>query len=289
MYKWSDGLVLCTTIISGQPTASYIEITSLLNYFCYVNIKLTKSLVVFDLETTGIQVAADRIVEIYCIKIQPDGTEEHLHQVINPTVPIPQVVSEIHGIWDKDVVGKPTFQEFAGELQAFLGDCDFGGFNSNRFDFPMLAEEFYRAGLAFDTNRKFIDAQRIFHRMEPRNLGAAYQKYCGKELVDAHSAKADTVATWEIIKAQVDHYEEIEGDIDFLNAFSGDSEFYDFARRIKKGKNGEALFNFGKYKDKLVTDVFKENRGYYDWMMKGDFPENTKSVITKLALESRNS
>lgn len=254
-----------------------------------MNIKLTKPLVVFDLETTGVQVATDRIVEIYCIKIQPDGSEEHLHQVINPTVPIPPVVSEIHGIWDKDVADKPTFQEFSKELHAFMGDCDFGGFNSNRFDFPMLAEEFYRAGVAFDTNRKFIDAQRIFHKMEPRNLGAAYQKYCGKELIDAHSAKADTVATWEIIKAQVDYYDELEGDIDFLNAFSGESEFYDFARRIKRGENGDALFNFGKYKNQKVIDVFKENRGYYDWMMKGDFPENTKTVITKLALQSRNA
>ena len=253
-----------------------------------MNIKLTKPLVVFDLETTGVQVATDRIVEIYCIKIQPDGSEEHLHQVLNPTVPIPPEVSAIHGIWDKDVIDKPTFQEFSKTLQAFLGVCDFGGFNSNRFDFPLLAEEFYRAGVAFDTNRKFIDAQRIFHRMEPRNLTAAYKVYCNKELTDAHSAKADTVATWEIIKAQVDYYPEIIGDIDFLNEFSGESEFFDFARRIKRGENGEAYFNFGKYTGQKVVEVFKENRGYYDWMMKGDFPENTKSVITKLALLSKN-
>ncbi len=253
-----------------------------------MNIKLTRPLVVFDLETTGVQVATDRIVEIYCIKIQPDGSEEHLHQVLNPTVPIPPEVSAIHGIWDKDVIDKPTFQEFSKTLQAFLGVCDFGGFNSNRFDFPLLAEEFYRAGVAFDTNRKFIDAQRIFHRMEPRNLTAAYKVYCNKELTDAHSAKADTVATWEIIKAQVDYYPEIIGDIDFLNEFSGESEFFDFARRIKRGENGEAYFNFGKYTGQKVVEVFKENRGYYDWMMKGDFPENTKSVITKLALLSKN-
>jgi DNA polymerase-3 subunit epsilon len=249
---------------------------------------VTRPLVVFDLETTGVQVATDRIVEIYCIKIQPDGSEEHLHQVLNPTVPIPPEVSAIHGIWDKDVIDKPTFQEFSKTLQAFLGVCDFGGFNSNRFDFPLLAEEFYRAGVAFDTNRKFIDAQRIFHRMEPRNLTAAYKVYCNKELTDAHSAKADTVATWEIIKAQVDYYPEIIGDIDFLNEFSGESEFFDFARRIKRGENGEAYFNFGKYTGQKVVEVFKENRGYYDWMMKGDFPENTKSVITKLALLSKN-
>ncbi len=253
-----------------------------------MNIKLTRPLVIFDLETTGVQVATDRIVEIYCIKIQPDGSEEHLHQVLNPTVPIPPEVSAIHGIWDKDVIDKPTFQEFSKTLQAFLGVCDFGGFNSNRFDFPLLAEEFYRAGVAFDTNRKFIDAQRIFHRMEPRNLTAAYKVYCNKELTDAHSAKADTVATWEIIKAQVDYYPEIIGDIDFLNEFSGESEFFDFARRIKRGENGEAYFNFGKYTGQKVVEVFKENRGYYDWMMKGDFPENTKSVITKLALLSKN-
>lgn len=254
-----------------------------------MNITLTKPLVVFDLETTGVQVSNDRIVEIYCIKIQLDGSEQHLHQVLNPTIPIPPEVSAIHGIWDKDVADKPTFQAFSEELNMFLGDCDFGGFNSNRFDFPMLAEEFYRAGVAFDTNRKFIDAQRIYHRMEPRNLTAAYKMYCNKELTDAHSAKADTIATWEIIKAQVDYYEEIEGHIDFLNEFSGESEFYDFARRIKRGENGEAYFNFGKYTGQKVIEVFKENRGYYDWMMKGDFPENTKTVITKLALLSRNA
>lgn len=254
-----------------------------------MNIKLRKPLIVFDLETTGIQIAKDRIVEIYCIKIQMDGQEEHLHQVLNPTIPIPPEVSEIHGIWDKDVVGKPTFKEFAIELNSFLGDSDFGGFNSNRFDFPMLAEEFYRAEVAFDTQRKFIDAQRIFHKMEPRNLAAAYKKYCGKELIDAHSAKADTLATWEVIKAQIDFYEELENNINFLHAFSGENEFFDFARRIKRGSDGEAYFNFGKYQNKRVVDVFRENRGYYDWMMKGDFPENTKAVISKLALESRNS
>lgn len=274
---------------SGQPVSHTVSVNKQKVYLCQVNIKLNKALVVFDLETTGVQVATDRIVEIYCIKIQPDGSEEHLHQVLNPTIPIAPEVSAIHGIWDKDVVDKPTFQDFAIELHTFLENCDFGGFNSNRFDFPLLAEEFYRVGVAFDTNRKFIDAQRIFHKMEPRNLSAAYQKYCGKDLIDAHSAKADTVATWEIIKAQVDHYDEIEGNIDFLNAFSGESEFYDFARRIKRSESGEALFNFGKYKDQKVIDVFKENKGYYDWMMKGDFPENTKSVITKLALQSKNA
>lgn len=253
-----------------------------------MNIKLNKPLIVFDLETTGVQIATDRIVEIYCIKIQPDSTEEHLHQVLNPTIPIPPEVSQIHGIWDKDVADKPTFAEFGKELNTFIGNSDFGGFNSNRFDFPLLAEEFYRAGINFDTNRKFIDAQRIFHKMEPRNLSAAYKKYCNKDLIDAHSAKADTVATWEIIKAQVEHYDELQGDIDFLHSFSGETEFFDFARRIKRGENGEAYFNFGKFKGQRVIEVFKSNRGYYEWMMKGDFPENTKAVITKLALESRN-
>ncbi len=254
-----------------------------------MNIKLTKPLIVFDLETTGIQIATDRIVELYCIKIQPDGQEEHLHHLVNPTIPIPPEVSQIHGIWDKDVADKPTFSDLANELNGFMQNCDFGGFNSNRFDFPMLAEEFYRAGVNFNTDRKFIDAQRIFHKMEPRNLTAAYKFFCNKELTDAHSAKADTVATWEVIKAQVNHYDEIEGDIDFLHAFSGESEFFDFARRIKRGDGNVAYFNFGKYKGQKVVDVFKTNRGYYDWMMQGDFPENTKQVITKLILESRNS
>ena len=255
-----------------------------------MKLTLNRPLIVFDLETTGINVSQDRIVELYAIKIQVDGSEEHIHQYLNPTVPIPLQASEIHGIYDKDVADMPTFQEKAQELNQFMLNCDFGGFNSNRFDFPLLVEEFYRAGVDFDIeNRKFVDAQRIFHRMEPRNLTAAYKFYCNKELVDAHSAKADTVATWDIIKSQVDHYDELEPTVDFLNEFSGNSEFMDFATRIKRGPNNEPIFNFGKFKGQNVAEVFKRDSGYYHWMMKGDFAENTKRVITKIMLSTKAS
>jgi DNA polymerase-3 subunit epsilon len=254
-----------------------------------MNLKINKPFVVFDLETTGIQVSNDRIIEIYCIKIFPDGKEEHLHWLLNPTIPIPPQASEVHGIYDKDVADKPTFTEKAQELNAFLGDCDFGGFNHIRFDFPLLVEEFYRAGISFNTNRKFVDAQRIFHLMEPRNLTAAYKKYCNKDLNDAHSAKADTVATWEIIKAQLDYYPDLEKDIDALHLMCNESDYFDLNRRIKKSQKGEALFNFGKHTGQSVIEVFKKNPGYYDWMMKGDFAADTKAIITQLMLKSKNT
>lgn len=253
-----------------------------------MKLKLRRPLVVFDLETTGVNVATDRIVELYAIKIQPDGQEEHVHHVVNPTIPIPIQASQVHGIYDKDVADKPTFKELAVGLNEFMKNCDFGGFNSNRFDFPLMVEEFYRAGIDFEVeSRMFIDAQRIFHRKEPRNLTAAYKFYCDKNLEDAHSAKADTVATWEIIKSQVEHYEDLDPDIESLHEFSGNSEFMDFATRIKRGENGEALFNFGKYKNQSVAEIFKKEPGYYHWMMNGDFAENTKKVITKIMLSTK--
>lgn len=253
-----------------------------------MKLKLRRPLVVFDLETTGVNVATDRIVELYAIKIQPDGQEEHVHHVVNPTIPIPIQASQVHGIYDKDVADKPTFKELAAGLNEFMKNCDFGGFNSNRFDFPLMVEEFYRAGIDFEVeSRMFIDAQRIFHRKEPRNLTAAYKFYCDKNLEDAHSAKADTVATWEIIKSQVEHYEDLDPDIESLHEFSGNSEFMDFATRIKRGENGEALFNFGKYKNQSVAEIFKKEPGYYHWMMNGDFAENTKKVITKIMLSTK--
>jgi DNA polymerase-3 subunit epsilon len=253
-----------------------------------MNLQLRRPLIVFDLETTGINIAKDRIVELYAIKIQPDGTETHLHHYMNPGVPIPIEASQVHGIYDKDVADKPTFRDLSMELNSFMIDCDFGGFNSNRFDFPLLVEEFTRAGVDFEIeSRKFIDAQRIFHRKEPRNLAAAYTFYCGKELIDAHSARADTEATWNIIKSQVEHYADLEPNIDFLHQFSGNSEFMDFAARIKRGPDGEALFNFGKHKGKRVADIFKKEPGYYQWMMGGDFAENTKKVITRIMLSTK--
>lgn len=252
-----------------------------------MKLKITRPFVVFDLETTGIQVSNDRIVEIYCIKIFPDGKEDHLHWVLNPTIPIPLQASEVHGFYDKDVQDKPTFAEKAEELNAFLKDCDFGGFNHIRFDFPLLVEEFYRAGISFETQRKFVDAQRIFHLKEPRNLTAAYKKYCNKSLDDAHSAKADTIATWDIIKAQLDFYPELSKDVDSLHEICNESDYFDLNRRIKKSENGEALFNFGKHTGERVVDVFKRNPGYYDWMMKGDFAADTKAVIGKLMLQTK--
>lgn len=248
-------------------------------------IELKKPLVIFDLETTGINVSKDRIIDIYLIKAYPDGKEENLYKRLNPSVPIPNETSEIHGIYDRDVVGCPTFAEVASELNVFIGDADFAGFNSNRFDFPLLVEEFYRTGIDFDTvKRKFVDAQRIFHVKEPRNLAAAYRFYCDETLENAHSAEADTKATWEIIKAQVDKYSDLPSTVDALHSFSGQNDLVDLAGRIRRNKQGEPAFAFGKHKGKTVGQVFKQEPSYFEWMMKGDFPENTKRVISRLML-----
>ena len=252
-------------------------------------INLSRPLVFFDLETTGINTTNDRIVEIFLLKLNPDGTEEQKRYLLNPGIPIPDAASKIHGIYDKDVVGQPTFADLAKELMVFLEQCDFAGFNSNRFDFPMLVEEFLRLNIDFDfESRRFIDVQRIFHVMEPRNLAAAYRFYCNKELVNAHSAEADTVATYEILKAQMGKYTQLEPSIDFLHHFSGQSNLVDLAGRIVKNEKGEEVFNFGKHRGKLVKDVFKAEPSYYDWMMKGDFPQQTKNVLTKLRLREFN-
>lgn len=250
-----------------------------------MKLKLTKPLIVFDLESTGVNVSADRIVEIYMIKISPNGEEKHLHQRINPEMPIPKEVTAIHGIRDEDVAHEPTFKEKAHFFKDFIGNADFGGFNANRFDFPMLVEEFYRAGVDFSiTGRKFIDAQRIFHIMEPRNLSAAYRFYCQKELENAHSAKADTLATWEIIKNQLDRYPELEPNLDYLNKISGQERLVDLAGRLIRDDHGMVTFNFGKHKGKSVEKILQSEPSYYDWMMAGDFPENTKRVLTELRL-----
>jgi DNA polymerase-3 subunit epsilon len=250
-----------------------------------MKLKLTKPLIVFDLESTGVNVSTDRIVEIYMIKIFPDGTEKHLHQRINPGIPIPKDVTAIHGITDADVALEPSFKDKSHAFKEFIGNADFGGFNANRFDFPMLVEEFYRAGVEFSiTGRKFIDAQRIFHIMEPRNLAAAYRFYCDKTLENAHSAKADTLATWEIIKSQIDRYPEIEPNLEELNKISGQEKLVDLAGRFLRDEKGEATFNFGKHKGKSVAEILQKEPSYYEWMMAGDFPENTKRVLTELRL-----
>ncbi len=255
-----------------------------------MQLQLTKPLIVFDLETTGVQVSTDRIVEIFLIKIHVDGSELTWYKRLNPTIPIPIEASEIHGIYNKDVFDSPTFNDVASELNEFIGDADFGGFNSNRFDFPMLVEEFYRADIDFETEkRKFLDAQRIFHKKEPRNLAAAYQFYCDKTLDNAHSAEADTRATWDIIKSQLERYTDLEPTVSFLHTFSGQDELVDLAGRIKRNAKGDACFAFGKHKGRTVEQVFAAEPAYFEWMMRGDFPENTKRVISRLMLRMKNT
>lgn len=254
------------------------------------NLKLSKPLVIFDIESTGVNIASDRIVEISFLKIHPDGKEESLTYRINPTIPIPPVVTAIHGITDADVADEPTFEERAKDIVAFLRGCDLGGYNSNKFDIPLLAEEFARAGIDIDLKKmRFVDVQVIFFKMEPRNLSAAYRFYCDKNLDNAHAAEADVRATWEVLMAQVEKYSTLGNTIEELSEYSAGSKFADFAGRIIFDENKVELFNFGKHKGKKVVDVFKKEPSYYSWMMKGDFPEYTKRVITRIYLQMRDS
>lgn len=250
-----------------------------------MNLKLTKPIAFFDLETTGLNVVQDRIAEISIVKISPDGKEETYTRRLNPTVPMSKEASNITGIKDEDLKDMPTFAEVGKEIAKFLENCDLAGFNSNKFDIPLLIEEFLRADIDFDlSKRKTVDVQVIFHKMEQRTLSAAYKFYCKKDLTNAHSAEADTFATYEILKAQVEKYENLENDIDFLSKFSTHKQTLDFIGRIIKNDEGEAIFNFGKHKGKLVTEVFAKDTGYYGWMMKSDFPLYTKKILTKIKL-----
>ncbi len=254
-----------------------------------MKLKLKRPLVIFDLETTGIMVNKDRIVEISMLKIFPDGREVLLTERLNPEQAIPKESSEIHGIYDADVATAPTFKNKAKEYNDFLKECDFCGFNSNKFDFPLLVEEFYRAGVSFDIlGRKFIDVQRIFHHKEPRNLRAALRFYCDEELENAHSAEADTIATWRILQAQLERYDDLPEDIQGLHNMSGQNNLADLAGRFII-KDEVVLFNFGKYKGMAVSEVLKKDAGYYNWMMAGDFPQQTKEILTKIYLQMRNS
>ncbi|MGQ1891416.1 exonuclease domain-containing protein [Thermophagus sp. OGC60D27] len=252
-----------------------------------MQLNLKNPIVFFDLETTGINIANDRIVEISILKINTDGSEQTKTLRINPEMPIPKKSSEIHGIYDKDVADAPTFKEVARQLAAFMEGCDIAGYNSNKFDIPLLAEEFIRAEVDFDmTKRKFIDVQTIFHKMEKRTLEAAYKFYCNKTLENAHSAEADTRATYEVLKAQLDRYKELKNDIEWLSKFSSHNRNADFVGRIIFNENGEEVFNFGKYKGQKVTEVLQKDPGYYSWMMNGDFPLFTKKVLTNIKLRS---
>ena len=254
-----------------------------------MQLNLKNPLVFFDLETTGINITTDRIVEISYLKVMPDGKEECKTRRVNPQMPIPKHSTDIHGITDEDVKDCPTFKEMAKSLASQIEGCDLAGFNSNRFDIPLLAEEFLRAGVDIDLNkRKFIDVQTIFHKMEQRNLVAAYKFYCGKELKDAHSAESDTRATYEVLMSQLDKYPELENNVDSLSAFSSFNSNVDFAGRMIFNENGEEVINFGKYKGHLVKDVLKKDLGYYGWIMQGDFSLNTKQKLTEIRLRMKD-
>jgi DNA polymerase-3 subunit epsilon len=252
-----------------------------------MELNLKNPMVFFDLETTGVNVASDRIVEISWLKIQTDGKESIKTHLVNPTIPIDPRAIAIHGITDEDVKDKPTFSDLARTLAKEFEGCDFAGYNSNKFDIPLLAEEFLRADVDFDLRkRKFIDVQVIFHKMEQRTLSAAYKFYCKKVLEDAHSAEADTLATYEILKAQLDHYEHLQNDVDYLSVFSTQNRSVDLAGRIIYNDKDIEVFNFGKYKGEPVEEVLKKDPGYFGWILKGDFPLYTKKVLTNIKLRA---
>ena len=262
-------------------------------------LNLRKPLAFFDLETTGINLLRDRIVEISIAKALPDGSVVVRTKRINPGIPIPLEASLVHGIYDEDVAEEPQFRQVAKSLCQFLEGCDLAGFNSNRFDVPFLVEEFLRADVEFDLrNRRLIDVQRIYHLMEPRNLTAAFKFYCGKDLTDAHSAEADTLATLEVLNAQVRRYEgvvvrdargqesvPVKNDMDALHEITS-GKIVDFAQRMAFNAEGKEIFNFGKHSGKPVLDVLRQEPSYYDWIMKGDFPLDTKRKLTEIKLRA---
>lgn len=255
-----------------------------------MKLNLTKPLVFFDLETTGINITHDRIVEISIIKVWPDGREVERTRRVNPEMHIPDEATAIHHITDEDVAGEPTFRQIAKSLAEIFSDSDIAGFNSNRFDIPLLIEEFNRAGVTLDLSKtRFVDVQTIFHKKEQRTLVAAYKFYCGKNLEEAHSANADTRATYEVLKAQLDHYDDLPNDIKALAEYSSHSRNVDFAGRLIKDDNGREVINFGKYKGKLAEDVLRTDTGYYGWIMQGDFPQNTKDAFSHIYLRVHKS
>jgi DNA polymerase III subunit epsilon len=246
-------------------------------------LQLTRPIAFIDLETTGVSLSADRIVEIAIIKLLPDGSRQVKRKLINPQMPIPKASSDIHGISDEMVKDAPTFKQVANEVKMYMEGCDLGGYNSNRFDIPMLMEEFLRAGMDVDlSKRKMVDVQHIFYTMEPRTLSAAYKFFCGKELVDAHSAEADVSATIDVFLAQLKKYEKLGDTVESVLGVIGEEKIVDYARRFGYDDKGVEIFNFGKYKGRSVGDVLKAEPQYYDWMMRGDFPLHTKQKLTEI-------
>ncbi len=254
-----------------------------------MKLELKNPIIFFDLETTGTDIAKDRIVEISYHKVSPNGMEETKTIKVNPGIPIPEASSVIHGIYDKDIAEAPSFKEIAKVIAKDFEGADLAGYNSNRFDVPLLAEEFLRAEVDIDmTKRKFVDVQTIFHKKEQRTLSAALKFYCEKELENAHSAEADTLATYEILKAQLDRYPDLQNDVAFLADFSSFNKNVDFAGRIIFNDKDEEVINFGKYKGQLVADVLEKDLGYYGWIMSADFTLHTKQVFTKIKLRGFN-
>ena len=248
-----------------------------------MELNLSKPLVFFDLETTGINIAKDRIVEISILKVFPNGNKESTTWLVNPEIEIPKEASAIHGITNEQVVTEPTFKELAPKVSEMIAGCDLAGFNSNRFDIPLLAEEMLRAGVDFDMKgRVAVDVQVIFHKKEQRTLGAAYKFYCDKDLENAHSAEADTNATYEILKAQLDRYDDLENDVNFLNSFSAHKKRADFAGFIIYNDKDEEIFTFGKYRNQKVVEVLEKDKGYFSWIQNADFPHYTKKVLREI-------
>ena len=252
-----------------------------------MELNLKRPICFFDLEATGMNVVKDRIVEIGILKVFPNGNKESRTWLVNPEMPIPDEVVAIHGITNEKVAKEPTFKELAHRIHDMIKDSDLGGYNSNKFDIPMLAEEFLRAGIDFDlSKRRAVDVQNIFHKKEQRTLSAAYKFYCDKDLVDAHSAEADTLATYEILKAQLDRYNDLENDIEHLANFSNRFRAVDFAGFIILNDDDKECFSFGKYRNRTVEEVLAENPGYYGWIQNAEFPLYTKKVLTEIRLRS---
>ena len=255
-----------------------------------MQLQLKRPICVFDLETTGVNIAKDRIVEISILKAFPDGSEKEKTWLVNPEMSIPAEATAVHGITNEKVADAPTFKELSVEIYSWFKGSDLAGYNSDRFDIPLLAEEMLRAEIDVDfKNHKSVDVQTIFHKMEQRTLAAAYKFYCSKELENAHSASADTKATFEVLKAQIDHYEDLENDVDMLSQFTTRHSSVDFAGYIRRNKENEPIFSFGKHKGKTVVEVLEREPGYFGWLMEADFPRYTKKVLTAIRLNTLNN